>query len=182
MLYIIRHGRTDWNEVHKMQGRTDILLNEKGREMAREAAFKYKDVHFDICYCSPLLRARETAELLLEGRNIPIITDERLREMSFGDYEGTIKDEQEENSPIWNFFYKPENYKAQNGAESFEELFLRTGEFLKECVEPELKSGKDIVIVGHGAMNSSIVCQVKNFEIKDFWKYPIKNCELIKLI
>ena len=72
MLYIIRHGKTDWNLKHKLQGRTDIPLNDEGRAMALEAGERYKDVHFDVCYCSPLIRARETAELLLKGRDVPI--------------------------------------------------------------------------------------------------------------
>ena len=61
MLYIMRHGKTDWNELRKLQGRTDIELNEEGREMARKASKEYKDVHFDVCFCSPLKRAKETA-------------------------------------------------------------------------------------------------------------------------
>ena len=48
MLYIIRHGKTDWNVLHKLQGRTDIPLNEEGRRMAEEARKAYLDVHFDI--------------------------------------------------------------------------------------------------------------------------------------
>lgn len=82
MLYIMRHGRTDWNERHKLQGRTDIPLNANGRQMAEKAREEYADVHFDVCYCSPLIRARETAEIVLRGRDIPIIPDERLVEMS----------------------------------------------------------------------------------------------------
>ena len=54
MLYIMRHGKTDWNVLHKLQGRTDIPLNEEGRNMARKAAAIYKDINFDVCYCSPL--------------------------------------------------------------------------------------------------------------------------------
>ena len=88
MLYIIRHGKTDWNNERKLQGRTDIPLNEEGIEMARRARDEYRNVPFDICYCSPLKRARQTADILLEGRDIPIITDDRLLEMSFGIYEG----------------------------------------------------------------------------------------------
>ena len=88
MLYIMRHGKTEWNELHKLQGRTDIPLNEEGRQMAKIAGEKYKDINFDVCYCSPLVRAKETAKLVLEGRNIPIIYDDRLKEMSFGIYEG----------------------------------------------------------------------------------------------
>ena len=73
MLYIMRHGKTDWNAKHKLQGRTDIPLNEEGIQMAEQAKEKYKDVNFDICYCSPLVRAKQTAEIVLEGRNIPIV-------------------------------------------------------------------------------------------------------------
>ena len=58
MLYIMRHGRTDWNERNKLQGRTDIPLNAAGRKMAEEAAAVYKNVPLDVCYCSPLARAR----------------------------------------------------------------------------------------------------------------------------
>ena len=86
MLYIIRHGKTDWNVLHKLQGRTDIPLNDEGRRMAEDARRAYRDVHFNVCFCSPLIRARETAEILLRGRDVPILTDERLAEMSFGSY------------------------------------------------------------------------------------------------
>ena len=85
----MRHGKTDWNLKYKLQGKTDIPLNEEGIKMAREAGERYKDINFDVCYCSPLIRAKETARLLLEGRDIPVIYDDRLMEMGFGEYEGT---------------------------------------------------------------------------------------------
>ena len=78
MLYIMRHGKTDWNACHKLQGRTDIALNDEGRMMAAEAGKKYADIHFDICYSSPLARAKETAEIFMQGRNVPVYTDDRL--------------------------------------------------------------------------------------------------------
>ena len=135
----MRHGKTDWNEKHKLQGRTDIPLNEEGINMARMAAEKYKDVHFDICYCSPLTRARETAEIVLNKRNIPIVFDDRLKEMSFGIYEGVENPMHLPDSPIRTLFKDPANYKAVEGGESLDDLFHRTGEFLKEVVMPQLK-------------------------------------------
>ena len=75
MLYIMRHGRTDWNDLRKIQGRTDIPLNDNGRRMAREAAVKYRDINIDRIYCSTLKRAIETAELFAGDRDIPIIED-----------------------------------------------------------------------------------------------------------
>ena len=183
MLYIIRHGKTDWNELHKLQGRTDVPLNEEGREMAEKARENCRDVHFDICFCSPLIRAKETAEILLRDRNIPVLTDDRLMEMGFGSYEGLENSFDIPDCPINVLFYHPELYTSPpGGAESLDSLFARTGAFLEECVNPLLKEGKDILIVGHGAMNSSIVCQVRQLPRAQFWSAGIENCKLIQLI
>ena len=131
MLYIMRHGKTEWNKKKKLQGRTDIPLCREGIEMAEKAREEYKDVHLDICYCSPLIRARKTAEILLEGRNVPIVTDDRLKEMCFGEYEGIENSFSIPDCPINLLFFHPEQYTSSiGGAETFDELFGRTGEFL----------------------------------------------------
>ena len=87
-LFFVRHGETDWNLARRVQGHSDIPLNEYGRYLARETAKGLKDVPFDLAYTSPLIRARETAELILEGRNIPIMDAENIKELGFGIYEG----------------------------------------------------------------------------------------------
>ena len=69
MLYIMRHGKTEWNAMHKLQGRMDIPLNEEGREMAEKAREEYKNLNIDICYCSPLVWAKETAEIVLDRKS-----------------------------------------------------------------------------------------------------------------
>lgn len=182
MLYIMRHGKTDWNAKRKLQGRADIPLNEEGREMARQAAAAYRDVHFDICYCSPLVRAKETAEIVLQGRDVPIVFDERLREMSFGVYEGIEMSFEIPSCPINLLFQNPQAYVAVEDGESMAQLYERTGEFLNEIVKPTLEKGMDILIVGHGAMNCSIICQVKNLPLEKFWSEGIENCKLKKLL
>jgi len=183
MLYIIRHGKTDWNQEYRLQGRSDIPLNDEGRQMARDAAVEYKDINFDVCYCSPLIRARETAEILLEGRNVPIISDERLIEMGFGVFEGVSNIYDMPDAPMRVFFFNPELYvePVENG-ESLDAVYERTGDFLKNVAYPLVEQGKDVLIVGHGAMNSAIVSQVKNKDRKDFWSDGIPNCKLMKLI
>ena len=75
MLYIMRHGKTDWNAVHRLQGSEDIPLNEEGRQMARDARKKYGDLRFDICYCSPLLIVAHGAldcSLICQYEEIPL--------------------------------------------------------------------------------------------------------------
>lgn len=67
-------------------------------------------------------------------------------------------------------FEEPEKYVAKDGAESFEELYHRTGEFIEQVLRPQLEAGKNVLVVGHGAMNCSIVNQFRGTPIKDFWK------------
>ena len=165
MLYIMRHGRTDWNDRHKLQGRTDVPLNEEGRRMAEKAAEEYRDIPLDVCWCSPLIRARETAEI------------------SFGDYEGQENSFDIPDSPVNVIFWAPEKYTASvGGAETFEELFARTGSFLREVIDPLMEQGKDVLIVGHGAMNLSIISQIRHLPRKDFWSTGIENCKMMRLI
>jgi len=181
MLYLMRHGKTDWNLIYKLQGNVDIPLNDMGRQMAEEAAKEYKDVHFDICYCSPLVRAHETAEILLKNRNVPIITDNRLREMSFGIYEGAGNVFDHPEWEVYKLFKDPENYNPPQGAESFDSLFARIRDFLESVVKKDLQENKDVLIVAHGGINSGIISLIKKFELKDFWSAGIPNCKLIPL-
>ena len=151
--------------------------------MVEAAGERYRDTHFDVCYCSPLTRARETAEAVLRGRDVPIIADVRLEEMGFGVCEGTTDFMVNPENPIHLLFKSPEDYTAPaEGGESLQALYARTGTFLREVVEPELQQGKDILIVGHGAMNASIVCQVRQIPVKDFWSAKMKNAELVRLL
>lgn len=183
MLYIMRHGKTDWNTSNRLQGRTDIPLNDEGRRMAEHAREEYRDISFDICFTSPLRRASETAEIVLHDRNIPIIRDERLREMSFGIWEGVENSFLLPDCPVNVLFRAPEEYivPVEEG-ESFDELFTRTGDFLREEINPRLREGKDILIVGHGAMNCAIICQIRGLPLADFWSAGIENCKLMRLI
>lgn len=182
MLYIMRHGKTDWNVRHKLQGRTDIPLNDEGRMMAAEAGKQYSDIHFDICYSSPLERAKETAEIFLKGRNVPVYTDDRLVEMGFGIYEGIENSFAIKDCPINSLFKNPEDYVTVEGGESFEQLFARTGEFIDNVVMPQVNCGKDILIVGHGAMNCSIIAKFRGKPLDKFWDGMTDNCQVVKLI
>lgn len=181
MLYVMRHGKTDWNEKYKLQGQTDIPLNDAGRKMAIDASKQYQEIEFDVCFCSPLKRAYETAQLFLRDRNVPIIVDERIREMGFGIYEGSERVYSKPELPVHTLFKDPVHYVAVDGAESIEELYSRTGEFIKEKVEPLLEENKNVLIIAHGAVNSCIINQFWDIPLEDFWKNCYKNCELIKI-
>lgn len=180
MIGILRHGKTDWNVVHKIQGRTDIPLNEEGISSAREARKTVADCHFDICYVSPLIRARQTAAIVTEGSGIEIITDERLIEISFGETEGEEGVYGKPDHPLFDFFFDPENYKAKNGAESISELFARIKSFYDEILFPLTEEGKNVLIVAHGAFNAGLITFLMGNPVKDFWSYGQSNCSMFR--
>ena len=176
-LYIIRHGQTDWNRACKLQGRTDIPLNERGRYVAELTREGLKDVAFDIAFTSPLVRAKETAELVLKGRNIPIIEDARIIEVNFGAYEG--EDFRLDNENLQNFFSRPEIYCPVEGSESMESILQRTGDFLSELYKNPEYQESTILISTHGAALFGLMCNIKKWEKADFWKGGLhKNCGL----
>ena len=92
-LYVIRHGQTDWNVAGKCQGRTDIELNSTGIGQAKKAKIQLKDHKIDLIICSPLKRAKKTAEIINTVTNCQIIIDDRIIERDCGDIEGTTKEE-----------------------------------------------------------------------------------------
>lgn len=73
LLYIVRHGETDWNQERRMQGEHDTPLNKNGKELARITARALEDVPFDLAISSPLSRALETARILIGDRKIPVL-------------------------------------------------------------------------------------------------------------
>ena len=87
-LLFTRHGQTEWNVLGKVQGRADIGLNEKGKQQAEETRKTLENEKIDLIICSPLLRAKQTAEIINKNRNIPIIYDDDIIERDFGEFEG----------------------------------------------------------------------------------------------
>jgi len=85
-IYLARHGQTDWNAVRRLQGSTDIPLNERGREQARALAAKLARVPLDAIYASGLSRSLETARIVAQGREVRSLPE--LNEQSMGSFEG----------------------------------------------------------------------------------------------
>ena len=87
-IFLARHGETDWNAQDRWQGHADTPLNERGREQARDLAARLADVPFEVVYSSDLRRARETAEIVVAGRDLAIREDPALREIDVGSWQG----------------------------------------------------------------------------------------------
>lgn len=85
--YIIRHGETVFNRKGRIQGWCDSPLTDLGVSQAKQLGKELKNIPFDVCFCSTSERAIDTANYILEGRNVKIIPTKKLKEQSFGDFE-----------------------------------------------------------------------------------------------
>jgi broad specificity phosphatase PhoE len=149
-IFVVRHGQTNWNVMKKMQGSADIELNEKGLSQANDTAAMLKDSAFDIIFCSPLKRARQTAEIINNDRGLNIIFDERLRERNYGEFEGTNK-----SSFDYNEFWSYQKNKKYGKAENVQEFFNRIYDFLDDITSKEYNN---LLIVCHAGVEKAIEC------------------------
>lgn len=178
-LYIIRHGETRWNVEGRLQGQTDIELDDNGIRLARVTAEGMRDVPFDLGISSPLIRAKKTAEIILEGRDVPILTDQRIAELSFGSWEGLgcHKDNYEIPSEHFDDFYKnPFAFVPGEGGETIRQLVKRTREFYLELTASREYRDKTILIATHGCAARALLNNVYE-DKEDFWRGHVPmNC------
>lgn len=178
-IYFVRHGETDWNKERKIQGQVDIPLNEFGRHLARETAKGLRDVPFDVCFTSPLGRARETAEIILQGRDVPILEDKRILEMNFGVLEGKCCSKEGWDVPdsFQMFFDDPVHYQAPEGGEDFQAVRERTGDFLNWLFAQEQYRDSTVLVTTHGAAMAGLLNNLKKKPMAEYWGVGVhKNC------
>lgn len=183
-LFLIRHGETEWNHLRKMQGQMDIPLNEYGIELAEKTAEGMKDIKFDRIFASPLVRAKKTAEYIARNCGVEVETDDRLKEINFGEGEGSNINEvkADPSHPLHNFFQHPDQFVPMEGGETFHEVQSRGLEFLREVVFPLEGTVENVAVVAHAAIIRSIMLSVKDRDLKEFWGgVYYKNCCVCEL-
>lgn len=168
-IYLLRHGETDWNKEGRIQGHTDIPLNQKGRIQIAQTIKGLAGIcsDMDLIICSPLLRARESAKIAAENLHYPIdriVEEAMLIERCFGEAEGLTAAEREEKYP--NYHYSDISYHFP-GMESFEELLKRADNVFKTIVDT-YKDKENILAVSHGAILAAIITAVTDGRIAYF--------------
>ncbi len=141
--YFLRHGETEWNRLRRCQGRSDIPLNETGVAQAHAAKERMRGLEIGTICVSPLIRARQTAEIVNEVLQRPIVVIDDLQEISFGPYEGT------EPGPWYTDLLKG---VAHEGVESIEAFFARALTGLNKALEHE----GPVLVVAHGGVFWSV--------------------------
>lgn len=171
--YIIRHGVTEWNAQFRIQGAADIPLAPEGIRLAELTGEALKEIPFDICFTSPLSRARQTAELVLGERKdfIPIIEDARIKEIDFGVLEGIkCKDENGEflSTEFAEFFRCPEKFDRPEGGENIQDICKRTRGFWEEKIADESLKDKTILVASHGCAVRALLQNIYEEDL-GFW-------------
>jgi probable phosphoglycerate mutase len=163
ILYIARHGETDWNAAERWQGHTDVPLNTTGRAQAMELAEKLMGARLGAVVSSDLARARETAHIVGEHLGVPHAwADADLRERAFGLFEGLTREECERLHPeAWRAHL--EQQQPPEGAESHESLRSRMLRAVERVFSDEALFGTDmgaVLAVSHGGAIRALIVSI----------------------
>jgi len=178
-IYLVRHGECEGNTVNILGG--DTQLTSKGKLQALELGKKFKNIDFSAVFSSNLLRAEQTAQLIIEGRNLNVQKVENLRERHFGKIDG---------QPVAEYIHlfdavknRPDKehwkLKIVDDMESAQEALVRFSKALREIVAAYF--GKKILIVAHGTVMRTLLVSLGYGSFRDLPPGSLKNTGYIKL-
>ena len=176
---LVRHGETDWNRESRFQGIRDIPLNETGREQGRKAAEFIKDVALDFGITSPMLRPKETAEIILEYHpDIQLDLQPQLTEIGHGLWEGKLKSEVMLEFPglLEKWQTAPETVQMPEG-ENLQQVWNRAIACWEELVKTYAasESPRTGIVVAHDAINKVLLCYLLGLSPSNFWNIKQGN-------
>ena len=180
-IIVVRHGETDFNKTRIFQGQQQIPLNGKGRAQARDVAAILRQYPITHIYCSGLVRARETAEIIDKSFKLPIIVDNRLNERDWGSWQNKSRDELATQSETLKNIWREENLDENpHEGESTLDLMNRIEEFMKYLVIKHDASDV-ILLVTHGGPMRMMIGIIKGLRDKDYLQKDIENCQILRI-
>ena len=183
-LIIVRHGETDYNKTRRIQGRQQVPLNENGRTQALQVAESLRQYKITHIYCSSLVRARETAEIINNYFSLPIMIDDRLNERDWGIWENRNLNELNEilkQDIKLEKFWNEENldWNPHRG-ETTRDLMKRTADFLNQIVRNHAESDV-ILVVTHGGPMKMMLGIIKGLQDEKYLREEIGNGQMLKV-
>ena len=171
-LLLIRHGETDWNRDRRIMGRQEIGLNETGRLQALSLKESLAQFSVDAVYSSPVCRARETAQILVEDRDLAPQYDERLVEIHYGDWVGKTFDEVRSLPDYTPYFTRLQTPVAPNGETLFQ-VRDRALDFVRTIREAH--PDQTVLAVSHADWIKCVVMEFLSIPFENIWKFRIDN-------
>ena len=174
-LYLVRHGETDWNVKKKIQGKTDVPLNENGLNQAKALAKELVRLQPDVMrvYTSPQKRASETARIAAEALGIRCMILDGLKEMDLGEWEGSNWDIIEETyGETYYYWNSHRRYTHTPGGECYNEVLGRALASLGTILEQERGS---VLVVTHSAILMVLRCYLARLPFEEMLSFRTKN-------
>ncbi len=179
-LWLIRHGQTDWNIERRFQGHTDIPLNALGVEQAKKLSAFLNGSQISAVYSSDLTRALKTAEILADGRNLPVFQDQRLREINMGSWEGrTWPDVNEKLATEMEQLNADPVYGRAPGGESVAEVAERVTAFADEIAANH--PGQIVMVVTHGLTLGVLRSLASGTSLAKAREIIPENCTIVRV-
>ena len=179
-VYFLRHGETAWNRERRIQGSTAWTdLTDEGVRVAEAArdGIRAAGLTFDRLYASPYRRALHTAQIIGAGLGLEPVVDNRIREISFGPYEGTRYSEGRfADDNIRACFLDPPAYVARDGGEPFDAVAARVQDFFDNELAPQADRLSRVLAVAHGGILRTVLRLAAGIPLADFWKGTQPNC------
>ena len=170
ILYFTRHGESEWNLAHRIQGRHDSPLTERGVRMAQQLKKRLAGVSYSRCYVSPLERAVQTARILTEGTGITPEPEERIGEVNLGEVEGLIMEELPPEE-LHAFYHDPENFHPR-GHEGYDNALHRVSDFMRTL---ETEEGS-VLLVSHALILRLIRLYLLDLPLSEMMKVYTPGC------
>jgi len=179
MLYLLRHGQTEWNSTGVFRGRKDIPLSEEGKVQAELSARALKDAGIKKIYSSPLKRALETAEAVSKIIGIEPVVLEGLTDLNFGLWEGQTLEWVKQNYKDEYYMYRnhPENCSIPGG-ESLPECFNRVAKLIENILSKNDIEKLPVLIVTHRVILKMAFLWVLSLPLSRFWHFQLDTCSI----
>ncbi|MEF2244625.1 histidine phosphatase family protein [Paenibacillus sp. IITD108] len=170
-VYIVRHGQTEWNIEHRLQGHQDSPLTELGVNQAKWLGDSLENAVIDVIYSSSSQRTMKTADLIRNHRDIPIYKSDELKEINLGIWEGRKQEEVKLSHPQqFDYFWNdPELFRVER-SETFLQVANRAVHKLNEIIAQH--TGKHILIVTHTVVVKVLMAFFEDRPMKQLWELP----------
>jgi broad specificity phosphatase PhoE len=179
VIFLARHGETTWNKDQRFQGQLDVELNDTGREQARDLARIAVEHDFAALYSSPLVRARETAEIVGSELGLEVRVDDRLKEGDVGDWQNRYKAEIQRDEPdAWAAFMAAGEEFRFPGGESLEEQQERV---IAALVDITQRHELPALVVCHRGVIRCALAHTHNRGLDTYHEWSVPNGELLRL-
>jgi alpha-ribazole phosphatase len=166
-LLIARHGVTEWNKIHRLQGQSDVPLSAEGRAEARALAARLAGVALAAVYSSDLARARETAEIVAQPHGLAVTTDAAFREVALGELEGLTRAALEgEYAEVWERWRVDPASVQYPGGESLTQVQERMWRGFEGLAAAHPHD--TVLLVSHGFALLTLVCRVIDLPLRSF--------------